>query len=192
MGYDLLAYQYMLSFLRFGIFFVAFLFALALGAAIPERWFADKAALAPGVTKAEIYRSLPTRHRPIGELPAALAPAFKTSPTDLTIFVGEAYFADHCLNHHPDVPDSVYRRLDDILAAPDEIILDRREGRDAIILTKKLDGRLYLLVLRHYPPQVVYKTLFLADKARPYPALPRWKPSAQSKASSGKMCDPKE
>ncbi len=165
---------------------------MALGAAIPERWFADKGALAPGVTKAEIYRSLPTRHRPIGELPAALATAFKTAPTDLTIFVGEAYFVDHCLNHHPDVPDTIYRRLDDILATYEEVILDRREGRDAIILTKKLDGRLYLLVLRHYPPQVVYKTLFPADKARPYPALPRWKPSTQPKASSGEMRDQKE
>lgn len=182
----------MLSLLRLGIFLVAFLFAMALGAAIPERWFADKGALAPGVTKAEIYRSLPTRHRPIGELPAALATAFKTAPTDLTIFVGEAYFVDHCLNHHPDVPDTIYRRLDDILATYEEVILDRREGRDAIILTKKLDGRLYLLVLRHYPPQVVYKTLFPADKARPYPALPRWKPSTQPKASSGEMRDQKE
>ena len=182
----------MLSFLRLGMFLFAFFVAMSLGATIPERWFVDKGALAPGVTKAEIYRSLPTRHRPIGELPVALAAAFKTPPTDLTIFVGEAYFIDHCLNHHPDVPDTIYRRFDDILETYEEVILDRREGRDAIILTKKLDGRPYLLVLRHYPPQLVYKTLFPADKARPYPALPRWKPSTQPKASSGEMRDQKE
>lgn len=165
----------MVTFLRRGIFLVALFFAMAAVAAIPERWFADKATLAPGIAKAEIYHALPTGHRPIGELPAALASAFKTPPTDLTIYVGEAYFVDHCLNHHPDVPDAVYRRLDEILAAPEEVILDRREGRDAIILSKTIDSRLYLLVLRHYPPQIVYKTLFPADKERPYPTLPRWR-----------------
>ena len=178
----------MFTFLRRGFFLVALSFAMAVSAAIPERWFADKAVsaaiperwfadkatLKPGVTKAEIYHALPKRHHPIAELPTVLAPAFKTRPTDLTIFVGEAYFVDHCLNHHPDVPDAIYRRLDKILAAPEEVILDRREGRDAIILSKTIDSRLYLLVLRHYPPQLVYKTLFPADKERPYPTLPRW------------------
>ena len=165
----------MFTFLRRGLFLVALSFAMVGGTAIPEQWFADKAALEPGVTKAEIYHALPKRHYPIAELPAALVPAFKTSPSDLTIYVGEAYFVDHCLNHHPDVPDAVYRRLDEILAAPEEVILDRREGRDAIILSKTIDSRLYLLVLRHYPPQIVYKTLFPADKERPYPTLPRWR-----------------
>lgn len=165
----------MFTLLRRGIFLVALFFAMAAVAAIPERWFADKAAFAPGVTKSEIYHALLKRHYPIAELPAALVPAFKTSPSNLTIYVGEAYFVDHCLNHHPDVPDAVYRRLDEILAAPEEVILDRREGRDAIILSKTIDSRLYLLVLRHYPPQIVYKTLFPADKERPYPTLPRWR-----------------
>lgn len=179
----------MFALLRRGLFLVALSVAMAVGAAIPERWLADKAALTPGVTKAEIYHALPTRHRPIGELPATLAPAFKTPPTDLTIFVGEAYFVDHCLNHHPDVPDAVHRRLDEILATPEEVILDRREGRDAIILSKTIDSRLYLLVIRHYPPQLVYKTLFPADKARPYPALPRWKPDPPTKGTPSESLD---
>ena len=165
----------MFTLLRRVFFLVALFFAMAGGTAIPEQWFADKAALEPGVTKAEIYHALPKRHHAIGELPAALVSAFKTPPSNLTIYVGEAYFVDHCLNHHPDVSDSVYRCLDEILAAPEEVILDRREGRDAIILSKTIDSRLYLLVLRHYPPQIVYKTLFPADKERPYPALPRWR-----------------
>lgn len=160
---------------------IALLFATVLSAAFPERWFTDKAALPPGISKAEIYRRLPTQHRPIAELPVTLASAFKTLPADLTIFIGEAYFVDHCLNHHPDVADSVYRRFEEFLADPEEIVLDRRDGKDAVIFLKRLEGRLYAVVIRHYgDAQLVYKTLFPCDVAKPYPTLPRWFPPEDS------------
>lgn len=161
--------------MRLPLALLALLCAALLGAAIPESWFADKAALGPA-TRAAIYHALPTRHRPVGALPETLAPAFRTPPADRTLYVGEAYFVDHCLNHHPDVPDAIYRRLDAILANPKEIILDRRDGKDALILTQTIDGKTYCLVIRHYPPQLVYKTLFPADDDPPYPALKRWRP----------------
>ena len=75
----------MFTFLRRGFFLVALSFAMAVSAAIPERWFADKASLEPGVTKAEIYHALPKRHHPIAELPAVLAEAaLAASPSDLS------------------------------------------------------------------------------------------------------------
>ncbi len=149
--------------------------AVCLNGAIPERWFADKARLG-SADRSAVYAALPTRHQPIATLPERLAGAFRERPGDLTVYIGEAYFVDHCLNHHPEVPDDVYRRLQEILDAPDEAILDRRGGKDGLVLAKRLDGTLYVLALRHYPSpqsQIAYKTLFPSDK-RPYPNLPRF------------------
>lgn len=175
-------------YLRNVLLAIAVLFATLLSAAFPERWFIDKAALLPGISKAEIYRRLPTRHRPIAELPVKFAPAFKSLPADLTIFAGEAYFVDHCLNHHPDVADSVYRRIEEFLAEPEEIVLDRRDGKDAVIFLKRLEGRLYAVVIRHYgAAQLVYKTCFPCDGAKPYPKLPRWVPPEDSMRNASKM-----
>lgn len=151
--------------------------AVCLRGAIPEAWFADKARL--GATDRDaIYACLPTRHQPIATLPESLAEAFREPPADLTIHIGEAYFVDHCLNHHPEVPDAVYRKLQEILDDPEEVILDRRGGKDGLVLTKRLSGTLYVLALRHYPApqsQIAYKTLFPSNK-RPYPNLPRFTP----------------
>lgn len=149
--------------------------AICLRGAIPEAWFADKARLGAADRDA-IYACLPTRHQPIATLPEHLAGAFRERPADLTIHIGEAYFVDHCLNHHPEVPDAVYRTLQDMLDAPEEVILDRRGGKDGLLLTKRLSGTLYVLALRHYPApqsQIAYKTLFPSNK-RPYPNLPRF------------------
>lgn len=156
---------------------VLLLAALCLHGAIPEAWFADKARLGEA-DRSTVYTRLPTRHQPIAALPERLADAFRERPADLTVYIGEAYFVDHCLNHHPEVPDAVYRRLQDILDAPEEVILDRRNGKDGLVLTKRLEGTLYVLALRHYPApqsQIAYKTLFPSNK-RPYPNLPRFTP----------------
>lgn len=149
--------------------------ALCLHGAIPEAWFADKARLGEA-DRSAVYARLPTRHQPIAALPERLANAFRERPGDLTVYIGEAYFVDHCLNHHPEVPDSVYRRLQEMLDDPEEVILDWRGGKDGLVLTKRLDGTLYVLALRHYPApqsQIAYKTLFPSHK-RPHPNLPRF------------------
>lgn len=156
------------------------LLAFCLQGAIPGHWLADKVRFA-SADRNEIYEALPTRHQPIATLPERLAKAFRREPSDLTIYIGEAYFVNHCVNHHPEVPNAVYRRLQDFLEAPEEVILDHRDGKDGLVLTKSLNGTLYILALRHYPApqsQIVYKTIFPSD-GRPYPNLPRFKLSTE-------------
>ncbi len=154
--------------------------AASIWAAIPEAWFAAKAAIGEA-TREVIYATSTRRNRVIGELPADLLAAFVEPPADGRVWVGEAYFIDHCLNHHPDVEDAIYRRLQEFLDSPEEVIQDRREARDGLILTKTIAGQGYALVLRHYGGtrgQIVYKTLYPIKPNR-YPHLPRFKRAAQ-------------
>lgn len=161
--------------------------AVCLWGAIPEAWFTDKARFASADRNA-VYARLPTRHQPIGTLPERLSGAFRERPDDLTVYIGEAYFVDHCLNHHPEVTDAIYRRLQEILDAPEEVILDQRGHKDGLVLSKHLNGTRYVLALRHYPApqsQIVYKTLFPSHK-RPYPNLPRFPHSATTAKGDGR------
>ncbi len=145
--------------------------SIAFGA-IPEQWFADKAALGEA-TREECYARLPKRHEVIALFPEAYMNAFKQRPRSTNIYAGEAYFIDHCLNHHPDVKDDIYRQIETILASPDEVIQDRRKGRDGILFVKQIDGMHYVLALRRYPSgDVLYKTLYPATPPI-FPKLPR-------------------
>lgn len=150
------------------------LLAAAARAAIPEAWFADKATLSTA-TREQCYATFPARHIALFTLPEALAPAFTSPPRTRKIVAGEAYFIDHCLNHHPDVPDDVYRQIERILESPEEVIQDRRDGGDALVLAKTIAGTRYALVIRHHPEKrlLLYKTLFPVKK-KLYPRLPRW------------------
>ena len=150
------------------------LLATAARAAIPEAWFADKATLS-AATREQCYAIFPARHEVLFILPEALVSAFASPPKTREIVAGEAYFIDHCLNHHPEVPDAIYRQIDDILSSPEEIIQDCRNGGDALVLSKTLSGTRYALVIRHHPDKrlLLYKTLFPAKK-KLYPRLPRW------------------
>lgn len=149
--------------------------------AIPEHWFADKAKLLTA-TRETCYATFPARNLVLFELPEALVPAFASPPETREIVAGEAYFIDHCLNHHPEVPDSVYRQIDHFLTSPEEVIQDRRSGGDALVLTQTIEGVRYALVIRHHSDKrlLLYKTLFPAKK-KLYPKLPRWKPDQASR-----------
>lgn len=154
--------------------------AAAARAAIPESWFADKETLTTA-TREECYATFPARNVVLFTLPEALVSAFETPPQTRKIVAGEAYFIDHCLNHHPEVPDAIYRRIEEILAKPEEVIQDRRNGGDALVLTKTFEGKRYVLVIRHHPDKrlLLYKTLF-PSKKKVYPRLPRWQPEREA------------
>lgn len=141
---------------------------------IPEQWFADKQKL-QGASKKEIYKALPRGHQKIANFPRMYRHGFDAIPDDLNIYVGEAYFVDHCLNHHPDVKDDIYRKIQEILDHPNEVI---RDGEDVLLFVKRISKSKYVLVLRYYddnPGQIVYKTLYPTD--RPVKSwLPRVKP----------------
>lgn len=163
------------------LFLCALLFlAAAACAAIPERWFADKATLTTA-TREACYATFPARNVVLFTLPEALVPAFETPPQTRKIVAGEAYFIDHCLNHHPEVPDAIYRQIEEILERPEEVIQDRRNGGDALVLTKTFEGTRYVLVIRHHPDKrlLLYKTLF-PSKKKVYPRLPRWQPEREA------------
>lgn len=163
------------------LFLCALLFlAAAARAAIPESWFADKATLTTA-TREECYATFPARNVVLFTLPEVLVPAFETPPKTRKIVAGEAYFIDHCLNHHPEVPDAIYRQIETILKRPEEVIQDRRNGGDALVLTKTFEGTRYVLVIRHHPDKrlLLYKTLF-PSKKKVYPRLPRWQPEREA------------
>ena len=165
----------------FRLFLCALLCLAAVArAAIPESWFADKATLTTA-TREACYAAFPARNVVLFTLPEALIPAFETPPQTRKIVAGEAYFIDHCLNHHPEVPDAIYRRIEEILAQPEEVIQDRRNGGDALVLTKTFEGKRYVLVIRHHPDKrlLLYKTLF-PSKKKVYPRLPRWQPEQEA------------
>ncbi len=150
------------------------LVGLAFGA-VPEHWFEDKALLG-SATREAIYAALPKRHEPIATLPSAAQAAFKEPPKSLKIYAGEAYFVDHCLNHHPDVPNAIYRQMDSILSQPDEMIIDRRKGRDGLLFVKRMEDKTCVLVVARYPSgDLLYKTLYFATPPI-FPKLPRFSP----------------
>ncbi len=175
--------------------FVAFLFgilSLALGwCAIPETWLHDKAILlteeAPLPTREELFTRYPRTHIAVATLPERYRDAFALPPEDTTIYVGEAYFIDHCVHHHPDVGDDIYRQVQDILDAPDEVIIDRRQNGDGLVFSKKLGAKHYALVIRHYPDGgLVYKTLFPVGK-KLYPKLPRYEATSPAQPSKSQV-----
>lgn len=172
---------------RFGRVFLlaaALLFGAWLSAAIPESWLARKATVG-GATREAIYALCPPRHVCIAELPERWLEAFEGKPAGPEIYAGEAYFVDHALNHHPEVEDRIYRELERILEDPDEVIRDRRFGRDGLVFAKTVDGVLYALVIRLYPDgRLQYKTLFPSD-GKLYPKLPRY---YRRPASDGALC----
>lgn len=162
---------------KFLFTFFFLLCASFLFAAIPEQWLQDKADVEIPISREACFVKFPRKHIAIATLPEHFADAFEVAPVDLKIYVGEGYFIDHALNHHPDVEDVIYRSIEEILEAPDEVIIDRRKGHDSLVFHKTIHGKGYALVVRHYHDnhtggQLVYKTLFPVGKSL-YPKLPR-------------------
>lgn len=161
-------------------FLFTFFFLLCtslLFAAIPEQWLQDKADVEPPLSREACFAKFPRKHIAIATLPNRFAVAFEVLPIDLNIYVGEGYFIDHALNHHPEVEDTIYRSIDEILETPNEVIVDRRKNHDSLVFHKQINGKGYALVIRHYhnkgaAGQLVYKTLFPVGKSL-YPKLPR-------------------
>ncbi len=147
--------------------------------AIPEAWFAHKAELLASTdptelpSRDELFATYPRRSIEVATLPERYLTAFAGVPASPKIYVGEAYFIDHCIHHHPDVTDDIYRQIQTILDTPDEIVVDRRDDRDGLVFAKTLNGKTYALVIRRYPNgTLAYKTLFPVGK-KLYPRLPR-------------------
>ncbi len=162
-----------------GILLTLWLVATGWGA-IPEVWFTHKAELLASTettelpTRDELFAMYARRSVEVATLPKRYMAAFAEMPKSPKIYVGEAYFIDHCVHHHPDVEDAIYRQIQAILDAPDEVIIDRREERDGLVFSKALEGKTYALVIRRYPDgTLAYKTLFPVGK-KLYPRLPRF------------------
>jgi hypothetical protein len=53
-------------------------------------------------------------------------PCFNGKATDNKVYTGTAYFIDHAINRHPNMTQTDYRNIQEMLNTPDEVIVDRR------------------------------------------------------------------
>jgi UDP-N-acetylenolpyruvoylglucosamine reductase len=136
---------------------------------------------ARGKTRDEIFDRFDNTFFPIAFVPNKYLSAFKGVANSNLVYCGLAYFLDHAVNHHPSIQGDDYAHLQDILTAPDEVIIDRRneprtgKERDGLIFVKKYDKN-YLVDVRLYENNgslVFYKSTYLSNKKTLYPKLIR-------------------
>ena len=101
---------------------------------------------------------------------------------DNRLYTGLAYFIDHAVNSHPEVKYTAYNSIQDILANPDEIIIDKRkdprtkEEKDNLLFVKKYDKNLILvsqLETNNNGQILLHKSFYYSKKNTPYPSLSR-------------------
>lgn len=144
-----------------------------------REWVSEETlSRARGKTREQIYEMFDNDLRPIAFIPQRfLSSIFANPVADNRVYTSEAYFVDHAVNHHgSDVAPSDYFRIQEMLSEPDEVILDRRDGKDAAIFTKQL-GKKFLIVVRvdNGPNGRLqfYKSLHTTSRKKPYPKLDR-------------------
>ena len=137
---------------------------------------AEKIALAKGKRREEIAQLFSTKPEPIGFIPREfLSRIFNMQLADNRVYTSEAYFLDHVVNHHPeDISAADYLELQDMFQNPEEVILDKRDGKDGAIFVKRM-GRTYQAVVIAEPDgrMYLYKSLNKTAKKKPYPKLDR-------------------
>lgn len=138
---------------------------------------------ARGKTREQLAAELGNDPRPIAYIPEKWKDRlFTGSVTDNRVYTGKGYFVDHVVNHHgSDVAPEMYLKIQDILNAPDEVLLDKRPAqtgvpRDGVIFVKRM-GNNYLLAVNLTQMEdgriQLYKSLSRTEKKRPYPKLER-------------------
>jgi primosomal protein N' (replication factor Y) len=134
----------------------------------------------PPTPRAEIWAKYGNEPAPIAYVPAAYLAGFSAPPPDNRVYSGLAYFLDHALNHHADLAASDFLHIQEILGAPDEVIVDRRDDRggkprDNLLFVKEI-GKDFLLAISLHTASggklLLHKSLHNTKK-NPYPRLPR-------------------
>ncbi len=143
-----------------------------------EGWLSeDNLSWAKGKTRSEIFEHFGNELEPIAFIPEGwLSHIFNEKVTDNRVYSGKGYFIDHIVNHHPDVDHEAYALIQEMISKHDEIILDKRDGKDTAIFVKQYDKN-YLVVVSldraedgklHF-----YKTMLKTSNKKPYPKLDR-------------------
>jgi hypothetical protein len=144
-----------------------------------KRWLSkDAVTAAKGKSLNEIILQFGNQLEPIAFVPERfLKSIFSSDITDNRVYSGKGYFLDHVVNHHPqDIALSDYMRLQEMLSEPDEVIIDRRGGKEAAIFVRKYDASYMAVVKVEKTPDgrlQLYKSLNKTTKEKPYPKLAR-------------------
>lgn len=129
-------------------------------------------AKALSTKREDIYGMYDNNLQPVGIIPNDCASALGIS--DHVVYCGLAHFIDHHFNNHPSTPVAKYKRIDDILANPEEVRQDLRAGKPKTYAFIKYYDNFHCVVIDaslEGSKLVIYKTFFEQTK-KPYKNLP--------------------
>jgi hypothetical protein len=129
----------------------------------------------------EIFQNFDNDLKPISYVPEQYLPYFNDKATDNRVYSGMAYFIDHAINRHPNMTQTDYRNIQEMLNMPDEVIVDRRmdnqtkKPRDNLLFVKKYTKNNILVISlgKGDDGKIIFHKSLYSDKKTPYSNLPR-------------------
>ncbi len=148
----------------------------ALGGNI-EAWIAPETLRqVKGKPREEIFAAFDNTPRPIAAVPLGYATLLDPAVTNATLYCGMAYFLDHAVNHHPELPAAAYTNLQATITHADSVKLDTRaENRRALMFIKGREPPYTIAVVgigKRKGEKILLHKTFFQTPSPPYPRIP--------------------
>jgi hypothetical protein len=92
---------------------------------------------AKGKTREQLFKEFGNELEPIACISPGYLKYLGIDINDNRVYSGKGYFIDHVVNHHPEVPISDYKNIQDILSNPDDVFLDDSKKQKTLVFVKQ-------------------------------------------------------
>jgi len=127
-------------------------------------WLSEENLKKAGENKDKIFKIFSSELKALSYIHPGYLKYFEKDLTDNNIYSGQAYFIDHAVNHHPEVPISAYIKIHEILNCPDDVRYE--EKRNSLIFIKKYEktGIVTVGISEKNKKIVLHRTFFFSTK----------------------------
>jgi hypothetical protein len=97
----------------------------------------DNLRKAKGKTREQLFEEFGNKLEPLAYIPPGYLKYLGPDINDNRVYSGKGYYIDHAVNHHPEVPISDYKNIQDILDNPDDVLLDDSKKQNSLVFVKQ-------------------------------------------------------